>query len=262
MVAFRSSSPAQGIGPADGAVPHFGPAVGLRVPNGDYVYTEASDYLFGPDWVAHPGVWGELYQHATWFSPADASGRETGTANYGVPGGGNDVTYGPGDYVGDTGDLSYLSLDPTTLAEQLRVRTAPNGASPEPYQDWAGPGPDGHVTAGLVRAIGELLLDGNATPELKAALFHVLVGLDGAVVDETATDPVGRPAVEVSIDTEGRLHHLWFDAVSQQLMARTDGSGADQETLIMQRAGVVAATDSTKLTSRFMPDATTAPSAP
>jgi hypothetical protein len=241
LVGLLTVSSAQ---PGQNSAPMFGSPTGpsLALADGEYAYAKtdctimsqpASQHVVCPD-------------SATWWA-TDGSGRRIV--------GSEDRTFGPGGFPADTGDLSTLSLDEATLEQQLRDRTAPGGASPEPYSDFTpGPSQEGHVTAGLVRAIGELLEDPNATPELKASLFRVLAGLQGMDVVESSTDPVGRPAIELAITTEEQKHHLWFDPRTQQLLARGDVFGDGTYWLsVVARSGVAASTTSTDLIRSFVP---------
>jgi hypothetical protein len=163
-------------------------------------------------------------------------------------------TYAAGSFPNDTGDLSGLSTDPATLLEQLVERTAPDGASPEPYDDFT-TGPESPLTAGLVRAAGELLDDANSTPALRAALAQVLAGLDGASV-QRGHDPFGRDAVEVSISSERATHHWWFDPRTLQLLALTDDApqGSSYFVLVMEASGYVGGTDSAHPNDRLIPE--------
>jgi hypothetical protein len=230
--------------PGHRAIPSFGGPTGARLAlsDGEYVYTRVNCVIrggAGDGSLQCPDV-------QTWWA-LDGSGRSIS--------GGQDQTYGPNEFSTDTGDVSYLSLDATTLEQQLRDRTAPGGASPEPYAEFTpGPGQEGHVTAGLVRAIGELLDDPNATPQLKAALFQVLAGLQGMNVIERSTDPVGRPAIELWIETEEQVHHWWFDPQTQQQLAHGDlyADGTSWQRIVEQN-GVTESTTTTDLVRSFVP---------
>jgi hypothetical protein len=222
----------------------FGDPTGprLALADGEYVYTRVHCVVHdqpSEGSLRCPDV-------QTWWA-LDDSGRTIS--------GSRDQTYGPDAFPTDTGDLSYLSLDAATLEQQLRDRTAPGGASPEPYAQFTpGPGQEGHVTAGLVRAIGELLQDPNATPETKAALFHVLAGLQGMRVIEQTTDPVSRPAIELWIETEEQVHHWWFDPKTQQMLANSDVYADGTSMLhIVECNGVTDSTASTTLVRSFIP---------
>lgn len=226
-----------------------GPRLGLA--DGEYVYTRLNCVVLGQPsegTLSCPDI-------QTWWA-LDGSGREIV--------GSRDSSYGPAGFPADTGDLSYLSLDATMLERQLRDRTAPDGASPEPYAEFTpGPGQEGHVTAGLVRAIGELLQDPNAIPSLKAALFQVLAGLQGMHVVEQTTDPVGRPANELWIETEEQMHHWWFDPQTEQLLATGSGYGDGTSWLwIVERSGVTDSITSTELARSFVPKTNEEPAPP
>jgi hypothetical protein len=176
-----------------------------------------------------------------------------------------DETYAAGRFPNDTGDLSYLSTDPDTLLQQMIERMQPNGRSPEPYEQFTpGPGQEDHITAGLVRTVGELLDRPNASPSLRAALYQVAAGLQGMTVVRNATDPVGRPAVELKIQTEQMMHFWWFDPDSQQVLAREESS-LDGRTVwsitIVEQAGIRSSTaDDGEWVQRLVPDAN--PAAP
>jgi hypothetical protein len=230
--------------------PRRAAAAVLSVPDGSYVYTRTT-------FPSNVGTqsFGTV---ETWWA-TDDSGRINNVSGYHA---GQADSYGPGEFPNDTGDLSGLSTDPSVLARQMIDRTGPNGASPEPYNEFTpGPGQDGHLTAGLVRSIGELLRDPNASPELRAALFTVLAEQPGMAVVENTTDPAGRPATELWIETENEIHHLWFDANSHQLMATedTDLQGTSYGRTIVEASGIVGSDHSTDLSDPFFPSASATP---
>jgi hypothetical protein len=217
-----------------------GPSVDLTVPPNDY-------YLLDQVWSSPSGhsdgaTWTQDYATRTWYR-SDDSGRIVTTQN----GQQTDRSYDAGAFMQDTGDLTYLSTDPAQLLVQMTERMQPNGRSPEPYDQFSpGPGQDGHQTAGLVRSIGELLNDPNSSPALKAALFQVASGLQGMSVTENATDPTGRDATLLSIQTEEALHEWWFDPGSEQLLAMRvsdAGSGQVLGLEVVQASGVTETTD-------------------
>jgi hypothetical protein len=180
---------------------------GLAMPDGSYLYLHVTAF----DGSGGPST-------SSWWAQ-DGSGRLMLTT-------GEDTTYGPGQLPTDSGPLDGLSLDASVLREQMLQRMSPDGASPEPFDQFSpGPGQPDHTTAGLIRSIGELLADANSTPQLRAALFRVAAGLDGVDVTRDATDPAGRAAIELSVTTEGSLHRWWFDPSSQQLLAAQDEGG-------------------------------------
>jgi hypothetical protein len=232
---------------APGATPRHvadgGPSVDLTVPPNEYYFLQQDWYGPGNGGGEGSGsAWQEQYATTSWYR-ADDSGRIIAVQN----GDRSDQSYDPGKFLQDTGDLSYLSTDPTQLLIQMTERMQPSGRSPEPFDQFTpGPGQDGHVTAGLVRSIGELLNDPNSEPALKAALFQVATGLQGMAVQENVTDPTGRPATLLRIETEQVIHEWWFDPSSEQLLAMrtTDPGRGDVLSLeVVGGSGVSATTD-------------------
>lgn len=211
-----------------------GPTLDLSIPPGSYYYQRISG------------------RYEIWWA-TDDSGRIVNSPS-------DDTTYGPGELQTDSGPVSYLSTDPVELEAQLRARVEPGGASPEPYRDWTSspvPGQEGPITWGLVRSIGELLDEPDVTPAQKAALFQVAAGLDGMHVTQDTTDPAGRPAILLSIETEYALHEWWFDPRSEQLLALRDTQDghAPGDATIVQSAGIANSTDSSRLDRRFFAEA-------
>lgn len=191
------------IGAANGGSDLPVPA-GLAMPAGDSLYRRVTSY--GPSGGVESTV-------LTWWA-SDGSGQLRLRA-------GDHKTFGPGQPLSDTGPIDYLSTDAAVLREQIIQRMAPDGASPEPADQFTpGPGQSDHVTAGVIRSIDSLLSYENALPDLRAALFRVAAGLDGVQVNQDAVDPVGRPAIELTVTTEEALHTWWFDPQTQQLLAR------------------------------------------
>jgi len=213
--------------------PGAGSAIGAPSRN---IALSPDDYYF----QRFNGGWGTC---ASWWA-LDDSGRldtivhQAGAGNCWGPMGGQ--TYGPGHFDSDSGAVSDLSTDPEQLMAQLRDRVQPNGASPEPYDDWGGP-----IEWGLIRSVGELLEAPDVAPEQKAALMVVAAELSTSV-DMNTRDPQGRPAVLVTLDSEHETHRWWFDPQSHQPM--------DLDGFVVQAAGVVGTTDSADLTRSFVPE--------
>jgi hypothetical protein len=228
-----------------------GPSVDLTVPVNEYYFLR--QVWYGAAGQGEGATWTQQYATTTWYR-ADDSGRIIANND----GDRTDRSFDPGAFQQDTGDLTYLSTDPTQLLPQMTERMQPGGRSPEPFDQFSpGPGQDGHITAGLVRSIGELLNDPNSEPALKAALFQVASSLQGMDVQQGVTDPTGRPATLLRIETEGVVHEWWFDPSSEQLLATSvsDPSTEAASALeIVEASGVSAATDDgTQLSPTFIP---------
>jgi hypothetical protein len=72
--------------------------------------------------------------------------------------------------------------------------------------------------ANRLSTIGTLLAQGNASPDLRQALFEVAAGIPGVVVDQQATDPIGRGAVSVSVTDPSGETLLFFDPIDASLL--------------------------------------------
>ena len=228
--AFTVARSRPGAGPADGNGVDLPTPKGLAMPVGTYLYRKTA--WFGAD--GQP-----MSTTSVWWA-ADGSGRTSAEP-------GDDTTFGPGEFPTDTGPLGSLSTDAAVLRDQMIQRMAPDGASPEPADQFTpGPGQPDHVTAGMIRSIGELLSDPNTTPELRAALFRVAAGLDGVTLTRAALDPTGRPAIELEVATETQLHHWWFDPETQQLLATQDDAGA---VLVVEAEGFTGSSSVTRTTT-------------
>jgi hypothetical protein len=105
-------------------------------------------------------------------------------------------------------------------------------------------------TAGLI------LRANTASPELKAALSEVLAGLQGASVDPSTSDPVGRPAWSVGYTQNGSTQTWWFDPQNDQPLAI---GRDDAYVTIYETAGVVDGTGLTRPNPAFIPATTEGP---
>jgi hypothetical protein len=236
---------------------------GLAIPAGGYAYVHR---------VGYGSV--EAFEEQSWFSPSDGSGRvrETGTSSNEpvdseVEGEQipyvDDQTYAPGELtsgeVPNLDPLDDLSTDPEVLAGQLVARSGPAGASPLPPPTTV---PNQAAsTQQVVRVAAGLMQRANATPELKAALSQVLVGLDGVTVNDATMDPVGRSAWSVAFENHAKAQTWWFDPTSDQLLVERTRSVAGDYTFFMvfEESGVVSGTHATETQPSFIPSTTAAP---
>lgn len=87
--------------------------------------------------------------------------------------------------VGERGraDPNDLPTDPDALLRRLMRRVAPNA----------------HPREALFIVASELLFDPVVRPPLRAALFDALTNVRGIIVDEHATDRLGRPGAAISL---------------------------------------------------------------
>ena len=110
------------------------------------------------------------------------------------------------------------------------------------------------------------MADPNATPSLKAALFQVASGLQGVTVTQDATDPTGRAAVLLRVETEQQVHEWWFDPASDQLLAIRDADATTGQVFsveVVQAAGVTDSTDDgADLVTSFIPPPVHDPATP
>jgi hypothetical protein len=203
------------------------PSQNIQLAPGDYYYQRFD------------GGWGVC---ESWWA-LDDSGRlntlvhQSGEGSCWGPMGGK--TYQAGTFYSDTGQVADLSTDPDVLVGQLRQRTRPDGASPEPYADWGGP-----IEWGLIRSLGELLEAPDVSPEQKAAMMTVAADLSTSV-DMHARDAQGRPAISLTLDSEHETHQWWFDPESHQPLAL--------DAFVVQASGIVPDMTSADLNRSFVP---------
>ncbi|MDP9341309.1 MAG: hypothetical protein M3Q23_04180 [Actinomycetota bacterium] len=238
---------------------------GSSGPSGPSATGAPSPGAISPSLVAGPGQYyywktvrptgegGNVVEELWWSQ--DGSGRylvDHGNPNYGTP---NSQTWGPGGPPVDMGfpfetDLSGLSTVPATLLQQLLDRSSENGSSPEPDVTIApGVSPE---TSRLWRSIQNMLEQGEATAPLRAALFEVASGLDGITVRDGAGDPLGRPAITVSVPLgdyycsggPGGTDIMWFDPQTHLLLASNGDLGCSPSMLVVA-GGIVDSTSDT-----------------
>ena len=184
------------------------------------------------------GLAGGRVTEETWWG-RDGSGRrvaDSTTPDYGL---GPTGTWGRGEMRVE--DLSGLSTDPDVLAQQLRQRSAPGGASPQPPGT---PGPGvGEDSASLWRAIGHLLEMPNAEPALRAALFEVAAGIPEVDVRRDVEDPVGRRAIALDVAMGNGAFTTFFDPDALQFLASVEDYGGGAFYRIVESAGIVGSTE-------------------
>jgi hypothetical protein len=67
--------------------------------------------------------------------------------------------------------------------------------------------------------IGQLLAQGNASPELRSKLFEVAAELEGVELVGEVADPLGRQGIALAVDGAGSRTQLVFDPESAELLA-------------------------------------------
>jgi hypothetical protein len=229
VIAFGLHGRGKGQAPNVPAASGNGPT--LQAGPGQYYYWKTVRPMPGGN-VVEEMWWGE-----------DGSGRykvDSSNPNYGTL---NGETWGPNDFPGVfpfESDLSQLSTDPSVLVGQLQQRTSSSGASPEP-EVTIGPALSGEESS-LWRSIANLVEMGNATPSLRAAIFEVASELPGVQARTGVEDPVGRPAVSLSVHlgsgTCGGDNSMYFDPGTHLLMA-SDGDLGCAPSVIVVAGGIV-----------------------
>lgn len=124
-------------------------------------------------------------------------------------------TYGPGE--APVHDATRVPAEPDRLLSALR-----SGAIAERP-------PGDH---GVYLLIGELLAQGDASSEVRSALFEVAARLEGVELVGEVEDPLGRPGVAIAIDGPSSRTQLVFDPDSARILAielYTLGGGASPE---------------------------------
>jgi hypothetical protein len=218
--------------------PTGAPAVSLQAGPGQYYYWK----------TVRPMPDGNVVEQIWWGQ--DGSGRyqvDSTNPNYGPP---KSQEWGPGAYqpfgFPFDSDLSGLSSDPATLLQQMLDRSSSTGASPEPEVTLSpGLSPE---TSRMWRSIQELIEQGNATAPVRAALFDVASVLDGVQVQQDTVDPLGRPAIAVSVQLGdyycGGTDTMWFDPQTHLLLA-SDGDLGCSPSVLVVAGGIVDSTSQT-----------------
>lgn len=216
-----------GLREADTATPASEPRQDLTLDPGEYFYMKTS----------YSGGHGVETWESWWAT--DGSGRYELLGDAEDYGGPKPATYGPGEFP-VPGDLSDLSTDLALLAEQIRARSAPDGASPVPAVT---PGP-GHApeSGTLWRAVQDLVRFPNATPELRATLFAFTEDITGVRRVDGVTDPGGRESIMLELDYGMYVTRLFFDPSSFQVIGTSDGEPGFGRSEMVIESGIVAST--------------------
>jgi hypothetical protein len=88
---------------------------------------------------------------------------------------------------------------------------------------------DAPGNANRLSTIGTLLAQGNASPDLRQALFEVAARIPGVMVDHQATDPIGRAAISVSVTDPSGETLLFVDAIDASLLGSLRSHPATDE---------------------------------
>lgn len=124
-------------------------------------------------------------------------------------------------------DLTGLPTEPEALTEAIRE------GLPVPL-------PTGGEE--LFSHVGYLLAQGNAGPELRAALFEVAARLEGVRSAGGVLDPLGREGLGFDLESGGEKTRLIFDPASSQLLAIElygPGDGSPSSWLTSEPATIV-----------------------
>jgi hypothetical protein len=107
-------------------------------------------------------------------------------------------------------DLGALPTDPGRLLVAIRS----GRVIPAPEND-----------AGLLGAIGILLAQGNASPQLRQTLFELAARIPSAALDPNAVDPLGEPGIGVTVTASGTTTELVLDPSTSVLAIEQRAAG-------------------------------------
>ncbi len=156
-------------------------------------------------WLAADGSGRRLTttKHVRFLSPADeAAWRSAGSPTLVRNGSITEERYGPKQL--SLYAVGSLPTDPGRLLTAIRAGDVVSA----PEDD-----------ASLLLSIGTLLAQGNASPELRKALFEVASGIPSATLDSEAVDPIGRPGTGVVVSSAGSVAELIFDSGTSGLLS-------------------------------------------
>ena len=100
--------------------------------------------------------------------------------------------------------LAGLPTDPKLLLADIEARKVEDAPSGESY---------------TFKIVGDLLQETDASPALRAALYHVAAEIPGVTFVGTVSDPVGRSGIAVAYTSGGERHELIFDPRTSALLS-------------------------------------------
>jgi hypothetical protein len=172
-------------------------------------------------WVAADGSGRvrEVPEGVEWPGPRDKERWQAqGSPPLGISEQVSDETFGPGELngVGPEGALPPtrdLPADPDQLVEIFRARAASSS-------------PSVPTNVKMFEYASSVLLETGSTPELRAALYQVVAGIDGVELAGDARDPLGRTGTGVSLVSDyggaPQENTLIFDPDTSQPLAYTE----------------------------------------
>lgn len=189
---------------------------------GDYVYTRSQelrsvsdvDLVTGASWNFVVTVVREswfaadksgrivtVYGEPAFVSEADRDAWRAAGSPPLIPGERTDELFGAGEF--PSPDLSRMPVDPQELRRRLIEADRRQGSEGD----------------SVFEAVGRLLSETGASPELRAALFEVAGSLPGVTEVGTVRDPLGRSGVAVEQTTDAVSVRLVFDVSTSTLLS-------------------------------------------
>jgi hypothetical protein len=144
-----------------------------------------------------------------------------------------DERFSPGDQI--MVDLHGLPTDPSQLLDALRSGGVSRSV---PTND-----------AEVFGLIGDILAQGDASPELRAALYQAAAEMDGVQLLGEVSDPLGRTGVGLAIEAGDERIQIIVDEPSAQLLVverfdRTDETFTLRSWRALRSVGLVNDSDS------------------
>lgn len=116
-------------------------------------------------------------------------------------------------------DLPFTSQLPTDPGELMLAFQAEYTSNPSIERDRR-----------IFQLASQVVLLPTATPDLRAASYEVMAGLDSVIVKSGVMDPKGRIATAASITNKsGVTSTLFFDPATSQALAQTDAGGGPSD---------------------------------